>query len=141
VGVVDRQQIKRTVLRGRYAPGSSKIPNRAFPNSRSIQYGLSEGTPKPLFAHLNLLKHIYRSRPIFTTVQRPAIDIADSRTLDRTTVNVYNPPTGGMCAEVRVDGPAPDQKLVEESWVEVDGGEFAGFEDMYFKYGGRVGGW
>jgi hypothetical protein len=58
--------------------------------------------------------------------------------LDRTSVNVYTPQSGGMCAEIKVDGPEPDQKVVEESWTE---GEFAGFEEMYFKHGGKVGGW
>lgn len=110
-----------------------------------LQYGLSSTTPeahpKPLFAHLNLLKHIYRPKPVFTTIQRPAVDVADSRTLDRTSVNVYTPRTGGMCAEIRVDGPEPEQKLLEEDWREMDGGEFQGFEEMYFKHGGRVGGW
>lgn len=106
-----------------------------------LQYGLSEPDPKPFFAHLNLLKHIYRPKPVFTTIQRAAIDRTDSRTLDKTAVNVYNPPTGGMCAELEVNGPAPDQKLVEEVWTEAYGGEFKGFEDMFFKHGGWVGGW
>ncbi|KAH7343195.1 mannosyltransferase putative-domain-containing protein [Rhizoctonia solani] len=102
-----------------------------------LQYGLSD-PPKPQFAHLNLLKHTFRTKPVFTTIQRAAIDAADSRLLDRTTVNVYKPATGGMCAEIKVDGPAPEQKLVQESWAD---GEFSGFEDMYFKHGGTVGGW
>ncbi|CAE6530345.1 unnamed protein product [Rhizoctonia solani] len=102
-----------------------------------LQYGLSD-PPKPQFAHLNLLKHTFRIKPIFTTIQRAAIDSADSRLLDRTIANVYTPPTGGMCAEIKVDGPAPEQKLMQESWT---GGEFSGFEDMYFKHGGTVGGW
>lgn len=40
-----------------------------------------------------------------------------------------------------MDGPEPEQKLLEEDWREMDGGEFQGFEEMYFKHGGRVGGW
>ncbi|CAE6510870.1 unnamed protein product [Rhizoctonia solani] len=102
-----------------------------------LQYGLSD-PPKPQFAHLNLLKHTYRTKPVFTAVQRAAVDAADSRLLDRATVNVYTPMTGGMCAEIKVDDPAPDQKLMQESWTD---GEFSGFEDMYFKHGGTVGGW
>ncbi|KAG8695095.1 hypothetical protein FRC09_009398 [Ceratobasidium sp. 395] len=115
--------------------------NDRFCGVGMLQYGLSDSNAKPMFVHLNLLKHIYRSRPVFTIVQRAAIDRADSRTLDRTTVNVYNPESGGMCAEVRVDGPAPDQKLVEEAWIEVNDGQFKGFEEMFFKHGGWVGGW
>ncbi|KAJ1309263.1 hypothetical protein OPQ81_004927 [Rhizoctonia solani] len=102
-----------------------------------LQYGISD-PPKPQFAHLNLLKHTFRLKPVFTTVQRAAVDAADSRLLDQTTVNVYTPGTGGMCAEIKVDGPTPDQKLVQESWTD---GEFHGFEDMYFKHGGTIGGW
>ena len=69
------------------------------------------------------------------------MDVADSRTLDRTSVNVYTPPTGGMCAEIRVGGPEPEQKLIEEDWRKASGGELEGFEDMYFRHGGKVGGW
>jgi hypothetical protein len=87
---------------------------------------------------LNLLKHTFRAKPVFTTIQRAAIDVADSRLLDRTTVNVYTPATGGMCAEIKVAGPGPEQKLVQESWMD---GEFSGFESMYFKHGGKSGGW
>ncbi|CEL63889.1 hypothetical protein RSOLAG1IB_05654 [Rhizoctonia solani AG-1 IB] len=102
-----------------------------------LQYGISEPS-RPQFAHLNLLKHTFRAKPVFTTIQRAAIDVADSRLLDRTTVNVYTPATGGMCAEIKVAGPGPEQKLVQESWMD---GEFSGFESMYFKHGGKSGGW
>ncbi|QRV88170.1 glycosyltransferase family 71 protein [Ceratobasidium sp. AG-Ba] len=115
--------------------------NDRFCGVGMVQYGLSEPDPEPFFAHLNLLKHIYRPRPVFTTLERAAIDRADSRTLDRTSVNVYTPTTGGMCAEIKVDGPAPNQKLIEEAWAEAYGGKFKGFEEMFFKYGGWVGGW
>ncbi|KAG9123912.1 hypothetical protein FRC07_013535, partial [Ceratobasidium sp. 392] len=119
--------------------GSKSFDNR-FCGIGMLQHGLSEPQPKPMFVHMNLLKHTSRSRPIFTTVQRAAIDRADSRTLDKTTVNVYTPLGGGMCAEVLVDGPAPDQKLVEENWLEMEGGKFKQFEEMFFKHGGWGGG-
>ncbi|CAE6524648.1 unnamed protein product [Rhizoctonia solani] len=102
-----------------------------------LQYGLSD-PPKPQFAHLNLLKHTFRTKPVFTMIQRAAVDAADSRLLDRVVATVYTPPTGGMCAEIKVDGSASEQKLVQESWTD---GEFGGFEEMYFKHGGTVGGW
>ncbi|KAF8709259.1 putative Mannosyltransferase, partial [Rhizoctonia solani] len=102
-----------------------------------LQYGISE-PPKPQFAHLNLLKHTFRAKPVFTMTQRAAIDIADSRLLDRMTVNVYTPATGGMCAEIKIDEPGPEQKVVQESWTD---GEFSAFESMYFKHGGTSGGW
>ncbi|CAE6505455.1 unnamed protein product [Rhizoctonia solani] len=102
-----------------------------------LQYGLSD-PPKPQFAHLNLLKHTFRTKPVFTMVQRALVDAADSRLLDQAVVNVYTPPTGGMCAEIKVDDSAPEQKLVQEPWTD---GEFGGFEDIYFKHGGTVGGW
>ncbi|CAE6422122.1 unnamed protein product [Rhizoctonia solani] len=102
-----------------------------------LQYGISEPS-RPQFAHLNLLKHTFRAKPVFTTIQRAAVDVADSRLLDRATVNVYTPTTGGMCAEIKVDGPGSEQKLVQDSWID---GEFSAFESMYFKHGGKSGGW
>ncbi|KAG9080416.1 hypothetical protein FRC06_006612, partial [Ceratobasidium sp. 370] len=118
----------------RWVSSVGRKSNDRFCGVGMLQYGLSEPNPKPLFAHLNLLKHISLPRPVLTTVQRAAIDRADSRALDKTTVNVYNPSSGGMCAEIKVDGPAPDQRLVEEAWAELDGGEFKGFEEMFFKH-------
>jgi len=130
--------------------------NNRFCGHTILQYDLDiiEGYSRelPLFVHSNLLKHMWSHLgrgKTFTHLRRMSLDAFDEPTLNHAHMFVYNPPSGVMCTDVELwdDGGllTEDERKVQfvltEELGAVEGNPFEGFEDSFYDYGGRVGGW
>lgn len=116
-----------------------------------LEIPAGQSSPRPLFVHSNLLKHIgggLARGEVYTHIKHMALDKASEESLNYVRMFVYQGPTRGMCIEMHLIGAAEDglsdaQKAVQKPVVEavVDNRDFDGFEASWWDEGGKVGGW
>jgi hypothetical protein len=78
-----------------------------------------------------------------------SLDAFDEPTLNHVHMFVYQGPTRGMCTDVELwqggelltEEERKVQFIITQEVGEVEGNPFEGFEDMFYDYGGRAGGW
>ncbi|KAF8328664.1 mannosyltransferase putative-domain-containing protein [Cantharellus anzutake] len=134
----------------------SQYDNGRFCGIAMLQYDLIDppeaqatSHPTPLFVHGNLLKHMNLlpsgGGSPFSVIKRFSTDVAKSRELDGAKMYVYN--VHGMCIDLELLGEAAVEKggkglkIVEEAFEEVYGGLLKRFSEIYYKHGGKGGGW
>ncbi|CED82623.1 Alpha-mannosyltransferase [Phaffia rhodozyma] len=141
--------------------------NNRFCGNTMLQYDLPPYTDTPLFLHANLLKHTagVRQGSTFTHIKyinpssssstsstykfgaggllTPQETSARSDELDGAKMYVYTGKRRGMCVDVEfedfTDGGNQEGKVELVEWEKGNG--LKGLEDMFYKYGGRAGGW
>ena len=104
--------------------------------------------PTPLFVHGNLLKHkgfLPSDSHPFRIIKRYSTDTADSRLLAAARMYVYT--RNGMCIDAELiggkegDSAVGGLKIIDQDVEKVYGGLVQRFSELYFKYGGKCGGW
>lgn len=129
-----------------------KMYRKEFCGHTVLQYELDpppgETRPRPLFMHSNLLKHIsgVREGSTFTHLRRMSMDDYTDPSLNQAHMWVYWGNGRGMCTDIELRNNGDDlevqgQYIMTQALDEVEGQPFYGFEEMFFKEGGRAGGW
>lgn len=120
-----------------------------------LQYDLATpagaASPRPLFVHSNLLKHLNGVLPkggAFTHIKHMALDTAVEETLNYAHFYVYQGTSRGMCTDMHLFPAAQGKMSAAQSGEQgpvltpvAEVPEFKGFEEGWWEDGGKVGGW
>ncbi|KLT41430.1 hypothetical protein CC85DRAFT_247698 [Cutaneotrichosporon oleaginosum] len=131
----------------------NEFDDNRFCGHTMLQYDLvAQGAaPPPLFVHSNLLKYLeggLEQGRVFTHIKHLPLDLYDEASLNSIFFFVYHGNGRGMCTDMLVHGNA-EEKMGDALYAMQqplvvgthDFPELEGFEDAWWKAGGRVGGW